>query len=60
MHLVRVMRRYSEIQVANILAEMGYYWSPTKRRPKNIEKMVQGLPRCDLEVIVQKLKRYDV
>lgn len=59
MGLVRTMKKYNERQVANILNAMGYYWKNPKRRPKNIEKMVEGLPRCELEVIVHKLKRYD-
>ena len=59
MGLVRTIKKYNERQVANILNEMGYCWKNPKRRPKNIEKMVEGLPRCDLEAIVQKLKRYD-
>jgi hypothetical protein len=53
------MKKYSHIQVANILNAMGYYWKNHRRRPHNIEKMVEGLPRCVLEVIVLKLKRYD-
>ena len=59
MGLVRKMKQYTQIQVANVMGAMGYYWEPHKRRPHNIEKMVQGLPRVKLEEIVEKLKRYD-
>ena len=55
MRLVREMKKYSHIQVANVMGAMGYYWSPSKHRPHNIEKMVEGLPRHVLETIVSKL-----
>ena len=45
MRFVRKIKSYNEIQVANILSELGYFWKNPKRRPKNIEKMVEGLPR---------------
>ena len=57
MRFVRKIKSYNEIQVANILSELGYFWKNPKRRPKNIEKMVEGLPRHVLEVIVKKLER---
>lgn len=57
MHLVRKIKSYNEIQVANILSELGYFWKNPKRRPNNIEKMVESLPRHVLEAIVKKLER---
>lgn len=59
MRPVRQMKKYSHIQVANILGAIGYYWKSPKHRPHSIEKMVEGLPLPVLELIVEKLKRYD-
>jgi hypothetical protein len=50
------MKKYTHIQVANVLGDIGYYWKNPKRRPHSIEKMVEGLPRPVLELIVNKLK----
>ena len=56
MHIVREIKKYNHIQVANAMFEAGYYWDKPKRRPKNIEKMVMGLPRCKLEEILGYLR----
>ena len=59
MGIVTRIKQYRQVQVANVLGAMGYYWTPYKRRPHNIEKMVEDLPRHVLEVVEHKLKRYD-
>lgn len=58
MKLVHQMKQYSHIQVANVMGAIGYRWGNPRRRPHNVEKMVEGLPRPVLELIVNKLKRY--
>lgn len=52
--LVREMKIYNHIQVANAMYACGYFWK-NSRRSTNIERMVQGLPRCELERILSKL-----
>jgi hypothetical protein len=44
MHLVREMKKYGDVRVANALSECGWTWKNPRRRPKNIERMVEGLP----------------
>lgn len=58
MHLVREMKKYGEINVANAIGSAtGWYWPNPKNRPKNIEKMVESLPKCDLERVLNELHR---
>lgn len=51
-HIVRKIKRecYSHIQVKNALDAMGYY--RTKGAPKNINKLLEGLPRQELEKVL--------
>lgn len=56
MHLVREMKKYGEVRVANAMAVVGFEWKNPKHRPKNIERMVDGLPRCELKRILNALQ----
>lgn len=55
MHIVREMKKFGHVRVANTMFALGWRWR--KRRPINIERMVQGLPRCHLEQILNMLQR---
>lgn len=57
MHVVREIKKYGDILVANAMHKIGWTWQNPKRRPTNIEKMVEGLPRCDLDRILMELQR---
>lgn len=54
MHLVREMKKYGHVRVANAMYAIGYSWP--RRRPTNIERMVEGVPRCALEQILAILR----
>lgn len=54
MHIVREMKKFGDISVANVMTGFGWKW--TKKRPTSIDKMVEGLPRCELVRILNKLK----
>ena len=56
MHLVREMKKFGHIRVANAMGALGWYWKNPRNRPTNVERMVQGLPRIDLERILNKLQ----
>ncbi len=56
MHLVRAMKKYGDVSVANAMSECGYWWANPRRRPTNVERMVMGLPRCALVCILQVLE----
>ena len=56
MKLVREMKKYGHIRVSNAMYSCGWRWKNPKQRPTNIERMVQGLARCDLERILRKLQ----
>ena len=56
MGLVREMKKYGDTRVAYAMYSCGYRWRVRRRRPTNIERMVEGLPRCELERILQALK----
>ena len=56
MKLVRAMKKYGHIQVANAMGAIGYAWKNPRHRPTNIERMVQGLPRCVLKQIIDRLR----
>lgn len=57
MHLVREMKKHGDIRVANAMFACGWTWKNPRRRPKNIERMVEGLPRCELVRILDELRR---
>lgn len=53
MGLVRKMKPYGQMAVANAMSKCGW----NRWRTTNIEKMTQGIPRCDLERILKVLRR---
>lgn len=54
--IVREIKRFGHIQVAIEMGRLGYRWDKPHRRPTNIEVMLESLPRCHLEAILQRLK----
>jgi hypothetical protein len=56
MHLVREMKKYGEARVANAMEACGFEWKNPKRRQKSIERMVDGLPHCELKRILNALQ----
>lgn len=57
MHIVREIKKYNEVLVANAMYAIGYSYDNPKNRPTNITKMVEGIPRCDLLKILEELKQ---
>lgn len=57
MKLVRAIKKYDHVKVANALWELGYEWRNPHRRPTNVEKMVEDLPRHELEQLLIILQR---
>lgn len=55
MKFVKAMKPYGHIRVANAMSDLGYYWENPRCVPTNIEKMVEALPRHDLERILSIL-----
>lgn len=53
--IVKSLKRYGHIPVANVMGGLGYCWEPAHRRPTNIERMVEGLSRAVLERILAEL-----
>ena len=53
--IVRRIKAFHHIKVANAMGAMGYCWQNPKHRPTNIERMVQGLPRVKLEELLATL-----
>lgn len=54
--IVKSIKRYNHIYVANVLSGLGYYWKSAHRRPTNIERMVEGISRVELEHILAELE----
>lgn len=57
MHLVREMKEFGDVRVANAMFSLGWEWRNPRRRPTNIDRMVQGLPRCELVKILNVLRK---
>ncbi len=57
MKLVKAMKPYGHILVGNAMDSAGWRWKNPKRVPTNIEKMVEGLPRGELERILSVLNK---
>jgi len=54
-HIVRKIKRcYHHTSVANAMHAAGYVWR--RKPPTNIDRMLEGVPRCDLEFILQYLE----
>lgn len=54
--IVKSIKGFGEIPVANVMGGLGYYWKPAHRRPANVERMVEGLSRAVLERILAELE----
>ena len=50
--IVRSIKKYNHVHVANALWKLGYGWRNPKHRPTNVERMVECLPR---QVLIQLL-----
>ena len=57
MHIVRELKKYNAIRIANAMYAVGYRWKRPRNIPTNIDRMVQGLPRCDLERILREVRK---
>jgi len=57
MKLVRAIKTYGHIRVATAMEELGWYFKYPKRRSTNIEKMVESMPRIELERVLNILRR---
>lgn len=55
--IVRSIKKYNHVHVANALWKLGYGWRNPKHRPTNVERMVNGLPRQDLVLVLAILER---
>lgn len=60
MHIVREMKKYGHVRVANAMFALGWIWTNPNRRPHNIERMVQGLPRCELLRLLNQLQKESI
>lgn len=56
-HIVRLIKEYSSIEVANAMSACGWHWNPPHRRPTNIESMLSGVPSCELYRILGALQQ---
>ena len=56
MKLVREIRIFGHIRVANAIYAEGYEWRNPKYRPRNIDVMLEGLPRITLVRVLNRLK----
>lgn len=56
--IVREIKRFGHIKVANEMYWLGYRWDKPHRRPTNIEVMLESVPRHHLEIILQRLKEW--
>ena len=54
--IVRAIKKYNHVRVANAVHSAGYRWKNPFRRPHNIEKMLERLPRHDLVYILKNLQ----
>jgi hypothetical protein len=59
MHIVRRIKKFSHIHVANVMHTMGFRWA-YKRCPHNIVLMVEGVPKHELEEILRRLENVPV
>ena len=56
MHIVRSIKKYHHTSVANAMDAFGWVWKNPKQRPTNIERMLEGVPRIDLVLILRYLE----
>lgn len=57
MKLVRSMKQYGHISVQNAMYSAGRRWKNPRRVPTNVERMVEGLSRVELEQVLNILQR---
>lgn len=58
MRLVRAMKAYGHVRVKNAIAELDWPWNLRHRRiSTNVERIVEGMPRIELERILSILRR---
>lgn len=55
-HVVREIKKYHHIEVANALNYLGWYWEKPNRRPTNIEVLCSGIPKGDLLRLLNRLR----
>ena len=55
--IVRSIKRYHHIEVANALYALGYRWMQPHRKPTNVERMVACLSRSQLLAVLHALPR---
>lgn len=56
MHIVRQIKKYTRQQVEQAIFSVGYFWRHPKDVPRSIDRMVQGMPRCELEKVLVYLQ----
>ena len=54
MKLVKSIRKHGHIRVYNALLIEGYEWGNPRHRPRNVDNMLEGIPRV---VLVRTLIR---
>ena len=57
MHIVRAIKKYNCKQVEKALFRLNYLWRKRRYVPRNVEAMVIGLPRWELEWVLYYLKQ---
>ncbi len=57
-HIVRSIKKYHHTSVANAMDAFGWTWKNPKQRPTNIERMLEGVPRIDLVLILRYLEEH--
>lgn len=55
MKLVKSLRMYGHIRVYNALLMEGYEWRNPKHSPRNVDTMLEGIPRVVLVRILIRL-----
>ena len=58
MGIVTEIKKFNRKDVEKALFRVGYCWRGSRRNvPRNIEKMVEGLPRPELELVLFYLRQ---
>lgn len=56
MKLVKSIRKHGHIRVYNALLMEGYEWRNPKHRPRNVDTLLEGVPRVILVRILARLE----
>ena len=59
MKLVKQIATRHHIAVSNAMAWIGYVWHNPKRRPIDVKRMLEGVPRIHLVQILNHLKEIE-